>query len=181
MFDFFFKNKKTVLDSHNDVLLKKVFEKLKAMKNENSFKTRIILEYLDEAFKNENVVEEIYSTVYLSKERTKEFKELNELFLMKSPLKDKKFIHWKNGDIYTLKGIALPVNEIIFEKFDEVFHTEEEVMIPYFSYENYFYHNYNNEVLVIYTKDQKTYARPYENFFDDVEDEGIIIPRFKKI
>jgi len=175
MFDFFKKPKEEI-----DALVEEVIGRIKHFHKANKFKSKIVLEYILTAYKSEDSIEEFYKTIYLGKDKLAKAEEMSEILSMKSVLDEKRYVHWNNGKTYTTVGIALPVDEVLLGNYNEVFHTEEEKDIPIYKYGNHFYHNYNNEVLVIYIKD-RMYARPYEMFFGLVEDNGVTKPRFKKI
>jgi hypothetical protein len=176
MFDFFKKPKE-----EKDVLVEEVISRIKHFHKANKFKSKIVLEYLLTAYQSEDSIEEFYKTIYLGKDKLAKAEDMHHILNMKSVLNEKKFVHWNNGKTYITLGIALPVDEVLTGNFNEIFHTEEERYIPIYMYGKHYYHNRNNEVLVIYLCEDKMYARPYEMFFGLVEDNGVMKPRFKKI
>ena len=50
-----------------------------------------------------------------------------------------------------------------------------------YSCHQFLFHDYNDDVLMIYTNHDEIFARPYEMFFSVVEHEGKVLPRFEKI
>ena len=85
-------------------------------------------------------------------------------------------------EIVKALGVALPVKEINgYEDYYEVGHSETSENIIVYSCHQFLFHDYNDDVLMIYTNHNETFARPYEMFFSLVDQEGKKLPRFEKI
>lgn len=181
MFKLFSKTKRYFRGIENEHLMNNFFYKMLKLNNHNHFMSRVLLEYFIEAVDSKESVKDVFQVLVKGKEKVRVAEELEDILSLKSVLLNKQFRHWNNKKIYTTKGIALPIVGIIFEDFEEVFHTEESMKIPIYNTFYHKYHNHNDEVLVIYTDGEETYARPYEMFFGLVEDEGLVKPRFEKI
>jgi L-lysine 2,3-aminomutase len=181
-YDFLFGNfRKTSYQLDNELLIDNLFKRIKTFDKNNRYQSRIVLQYLEKAFQEDESIEELHKVISLGKEKLEKVNEYEKLFSLQLSLLKNEYIHWGNKRKYVIDGIALPVLDNTLGKYIEAFHTEKEKFIKLYCKGDFFFHKYDDEVLVIYSGNGKLYARPYEMFFGTVVDEGIEKPRFQKI
>jgi hypothetical protein len=162
----------------NDDTAKAIYKKVLLLNKDNKYKARIIMDYMLKAVNSDSSLQDLYGKIYVN---TNELEILEKILSFQSPIAPKKYKHYK-GNIYTTIGVALPIKELKdYIDYDEVRHTEDNVNIIIYKCHQFLFHDYNDDVLMIYADHDDTYARPYEMFFSTVEHEGKSLPRFKKI
>jgi hypothetical protein len=171
--------KKDHFTKQNKSLAEQIYVQVLQLSKENKYKARIVMDYILKAFRSDEALQDLYEKIYLEKD----IKELEDILSFQSPISKKWYKHYK-GDTYKTVGVAIPVKEIKgYDDFDVVTHTEDDISFRIYKYNQFLYHDYNDDVFMIYTdsKDEEKFARPYEMFFSLVETHENIIPRFTKI
>ena len=171
MFEWLF-GKKDQFTIENEKIAKEIYNKVLILNDENKYKARIVMNYIDKSFASNEALDDLYGKIYLNKD---DLKKMEEILSFESPYARKWYKHYK-GDRYRTLGVALPVKEINgYEDYYEVRHTEIMKIYIVYSCHQFLFHDYNDDVLMIYTNHNETFARPYEMFFSLVEHEGKII------
>jgi hypothetical protein len=162
----------------NESIAKEIYHKVLLLNKANKYKARIVMDYILKGFTSNDALQDLYSKVHVNGDQ---LEKIEKILSFQSPIAPKKYKHYK-GTVYTTIGVALPVKEINgYEDYYEVRHTEDNVNVIIYNCHQFLFHDYNDDVLMIYSNSDDTYARPYEMFFSLVEDEENILPRFKKI
>lgn len=179
MFDWLFKPKDQFI-KENESIAKEIHDKVMLLNKQNKYKARIVMDYILKSFSTDENVQDLYEKVYLNQD---ELKKIEEILSFESPIAKKWYKHYK-GDSYKTIGVAIPVSEIKgYEDYFEVRHTEDNVNVIIYNCHQFLFHDYNDDVLMVYTNSNNTlsFARPYDMFFSLVEEDENIFPRFKKI
>ena len=177
MFGWIFKEKDQ-FTLENERMAKEIHEKILLLNKDNKYKARVVMNYIEKPFSSEESLDDLYEKIYLNKD---DLKKMKEILSFESPFNRKWYKHYK-GDRYRTIGVALPVKEINgYEDYYQVRHTEDNVNMTVYSCHQFLFHDYNDDVLMIYTNHDEIFARPYEMFFSVVEHEGKVLPRFEKI
>lgn len=177
MFKWLFRERDHFLNE-NESIAKEIYQKVLLLNKDNKYKARIVMDYILKAFQSDSSLQDLYAKIYVNED---ELKKMEDILSFRSPIAPKQYKHYK-GNIYTTIGVALPVKEINgYEDYYEVRHTEDNVNVIIYKCHQFLFHDYNDDVLMIYADRENTYARPYEMFFSLVEEEENIFPRFKKI
>jgi hypothetical protein len=162
----------------NESIAKEIYHKVRLLSKDSKYKARIVMDYILKAVDSDSSLQDLYGKIYVNEN---ELEILETILSFESPLAQKHYKHYK-GNTYKTIGVALPVKMINdYIDYDEVIHTEDNVNIIIYKCHQFLFHDYNDDVLMIYSDREDTYARPYEMFFSMIDHEENILPRFKKI
>lgn len=177
MFEWLFKEKDQ-FTLENESIAKEIYKQVLLLNKDSKYKARVVMNHIQKSFASNEALDDLYEKIYLNKDDSKK---MEEILSFESPYARKWYKHYK-GDRYRTLGVALPVKEINgYEDYYEVRHTETSENIIVYSCHQFLFHDYNDDVLMIYTNHNETFARPYEMFFSLVEQDGKKLPRFEKI
>jgi len=176
MFEWLFRNR-DYFTRENNSMAEKIYHQVLQLNKDNKYKARIIMEFILNSFKSNESIQNLYDKVNLTQETNK----MDTVLKLESLLKGKKYLHYKQN-IYTAKGVSIPVKIIKdYDKYITVKHTEDDVNIKIYQLNELYFHDYKDDVFMIYSNGDETFAQPYERFFSLVDVDGEILPRFKEI